>query len=208
LANQLAELLPEVRKVKVDKDDKRRLLTLEIVTKNGQRFPARSLSDGTLRFLALSILKADYTEDSLICLEEPENGIHPERIITIISLLEEMTFDPEEEYEGAPLRQVIINTHSPGVVSVVPDDSLVYVDGINIKKEGVVLKAARIKVLPEPWRANTDRSVGTIQLGQLLAYLNPTGFPEDASYNSEHRNTTVKDRFQSLTNPTLFSAHE
>ena len=41
---------------------------------------ARALSDGTLRFLALAILELDLTPRGLLCFEEPENGIHPERI--------------------------------------------------------------------------------------------------------------------------------
>ena len=65
----------------------------------------------------------------LICLEEPENGIHPERIPAMLELLRNMAVDPKEPVdETNPLRQVIVNTHSPGFVGEVPDDALIAVE--------------------------------------------------------------------------------
>jgi predicted ATPase len=180
LANSLSELIPDVREIRVDKDEKRRTLTLEVVNKDGTVFPARSLSDGTLRFLALSILDVDYTEDSLICLEEPENGIHPERIPVIISLLKDIPFDPFdvsiEEGTQQPLRQVIINTHSPGVVSEVPEDSLVYVQQQKYVKNGQRFTGASVLALPNTWRTK-DEETPVIKMGKLLAYLSPVKKP-------------------------------
>lgn len=65
----------------------------------------------------------------LICLEEPENGIHPSRISSILELLREMAVDPLQAVdESNPLRQIIINTHSPIVVrNLQPDELLVAV---------------------------------------------------------------------------------
>ncbi len=176
LANSLSELIPDVREIRVDKDEKRRTLTLEVVNKDGTVFPARSLSDGTLRFLALSILDVDYTEDSLICLEEPENGIHPERIPVIISLLKDVPFDPfdssTDEGIKQPLRQVIINTHSPGVVSEVPEGSLVYVQQRGYVKNGQRFSGASVLALSNTWRTK-DGKTPAIKMGKLLAYLSP-----------------------------------
>ncbi|HBK30102.1 MAG TPA: ATPase, partial [Porphyromonadaceae bacterium] len=50
----------------------------------------------------------------LLCFEEPENGIHPFRISTMASLLKDLTNDFTDE--ELPLRQVIVNTHSPILV--------------------------------------------------------------------------------------------
>jgi predicted ATPase len=176
LANSLSGLIPEVKEIRVDKDEKRRTLTLEVVNKDGTVFPARSLSDGTLRFLALSILDVDYTEDSLICLEEPENGIHPERIPIIISLLKDIPFDPFDidtiDDLEVPLRQVIINTHSPGVVSEVPENSLVYVQQQLYVKKGQRFKGAVVLALPSTWRTKGSKAP-SIKMGNLIAYLSP-----------------------------------
>ena len=61
----------------------------------------------------------------LICLEEPENGINPKKVEEMVRLLEEMATDTDYKVdEDNPLRQVIINSHSPIVVRSVSDESL------------------------------------------------------------------------------------
>lgn len=193
LANKLSELVEEIVQVRVDKDDKRQTLTLEVVTKDGTTFPARSLSDGTLRFLALSVLDLDDKESGLICLEEPENGIHPDRISAIINLLKNLPYDPSEgEEESAPLRQVIINTHSPSVVTEVPDDSLVYVRSASRMVGHERVKVATIAALFGTWRtikAGTDR----ISKGKLASYLNPVRYEKIEDGNNGH-SVKVKNR--------------
>jgi len=97
--------------------------------------PAKSLSAGTLRFLALSIIKIDPEMRGIICLEEPENGIQPSRIPAILKLLEDIAVDTDFSVATEnPLRQVVINTHSPLVVSEVPEGILTYADIRKIKK--------------------------------------------------------------------------
>ena len=198
LANLLAKLLPDVRKVQVDKDEQRRLLTLEIIDRFGVKLPARSLSDGTLRFLALSILSADYTEDSLLFLEEPENGIHPDRVKDIIGLLEDMCFDPfDVEYDGEPIRQVIVNTHSPGVVAAVPDHSLLVVNQRTRLVDEQLVATASIGAIGGTWRTKTAGDIKQISLGQLLYYLDPAKVLNSAPISKESNGTsaTVRDKF-------------
>jgi predicted ATPase len=129
ISNRVATLLPEVRAVSVDVDNTRRLKTLLLEQRNGVIHQARALSDGTLRFLALATMAFDSDSKGLICLEEPENGIHPSRITAILELLREMAVDPQTAVGPEnPLRQVIINTHSPVVVrNLTPDELLVAV---------------------------------------------------------------------------------
>ncbi|MBS0427841.1 MAG: AAA family ATPase [Proteobacteria bacterium] len=129
ISNRVATLLPEVRAIAVDIDNTRRLKTLLLEQRNGVIHKARALSDGTLRFLALATMAFDPEAKGLICLEEPENGIHPSRISSILELLREMAVDPLQAVdESNPLRQIIINTHSPIVVrNLQPDELLVAV---------------------------------------------------------------------------------
>ena len=125
LANRLYELVADVAYIDIDRDDKRELLTLMLRTRDNTTLPARALSDGTLRFLGLAILELDPRSGSVICLEEPENGIHPEKIPSILRLLQDIATDINFEVgDDNPLRQVITNTHSPSVVQQVPEDSL------------------------------------------------------------------------------------
>lgn len=198
LANLLAKLLPDVRKVEVDKDEQRRLLTLEIVDRFGVRLPARSLSDGTLRFLALAILSADYTEDSLLFLEEPENGIHPDRVTDIIELLQDMCFDPfDVEYDGEPIRQVIVNTHSPGVVSIMPIDSLLFVNQKTRMIGKRLVATASVSVIADTWRAKQADKSSRVNLGQLLYYLDPAMTISAAKQNgsTKSKNPKIIDKF-------------
>ncbi len=188
IANRLAELISGVKSVGVDRDEKRELLTLFVTGMDGTPHPARSLSDGTLRFLALSVLELDQQEGGLFCLEEPENGIHPERIPSMLRLLEEIATDPEFPLSADnPLRQVIVNTHSPAVVGQVSEQDLLMADERDTMKRGVHFRRLALSCLPGTWRAKTGREE-LVSRAQLIAYLSPI-LPERESHR--HR---VADR--------------
>lgn len=81
-------------------------------------FPASRLSDGTLRFLALLTILCDPDPPGLICLEEPELGMHPDVIPTIADLLK----------EASQRTQLIVTTHSAMLVDCfnsTPEDIVV-----------------------------------------------------------------------------------
>ncbi len=204
-ANRLAELIADVKGVGIDRDEKRELLTLYLMDRSGTAHPARSLSDGTLRFLALTVLELDPEVQGLICLEEPENGIHPARISAMLRLLMDLAVDPFEPVEpGHPLRQVIVNTHSPAVVQQVPDDSLLGVETKEVVVDGERFQRACFSYLPETWRAESrdDSSSAIMPKGKLLAYLNPVPpaseeeqrDPSSTEVRSRRRARRVRDR--------------
>lgn len=179
VANSLAGLIEDVREVFVDRDEKRELLTLYVRGRDGTAHAARSLSDGTLRFLALAVLSQDVESNGVLCLEEPENGIHPERIPAMIRLLRELATDPSSPVDGDnPLRQVIINTHSPGVVMEVPEDSLLMAESQEQQQGDKRFRSLVFRCLPGTWREPSTKSV---PLGRLLAYLNPVSPPDEAT---------------------------
>jgi predicted ATPase len=174
VANRLAQLIEDVRSVYVDRDERRQLLTIYAKGRDGTSYPARALSDGTLRFLALAVLSIEPAPKGVICMEEPENGIHPERVPAMIELLRDLTTDTQELQPveaGEHLRQVIINTHSPAVVMQVPDDSLVMAESIEINQDQASFKALQLCCLDGTWRARAGAK--PISKGKLLAYLNP-----------------------------------
>jgi predicted ATPase len=175
IANSLAELITDVKSVSIDRDEKRQLLTLLVTGKDGTSHPAKALSDGTLRFLALAVLSLDPQNQGVMGLEEPENGIHPERIPAILNLLQRIVTDINSPVDiNNPLRQVIINTHSPAVVQQVPEDSLLVAElkemiALNHRYKGVCFSC-----LPNTWRTNIENeNVSIISMGKLLSYLNP-----------------------------------
>jgi predicted ATPase len=179
IGNRLAELIDGVREVRVDADDRRELFTLLVTDSARTPYEARALSDGTLRFLALSILESDPEAQGLLCLEEPENGIHPARIPAMLKLLQDLAVDPEHEVgPDNPLRQVIINTHSPSVVAQIRDDSLLIARMEKAERDGHRFAKTTFRWLDKTWRSSVDPTARTAARGELAAYLNPLGGTE------------------------------
>jgi len=174
LANRLAELVVDVGDVSIDEDQKRELFTLIVSDRRKTPHPARSLSDGTLRFLAMAVKELDTNARGLLCLEEPENGIHPERIPAMLDLLQAIAVDPKEPVgPDNPLRQVIVNTHSPAVVGQVPPDSLLIAERRETVEGTRRFMRAAFSYLSGTWREKVSGSKGVVAGGKVLAYLNP-----------------------------------
>lgn len=68
---------------------------------------AARLSDGTLRFISLAVLLLQPEPPPLICIEEPELGLHPDALSIIAELL----------VEASTRTQLIVTTHSDALVS-------------------------------------------------------------------------------------------
>ena len=81
-------------------EDKHRYLVIEYM--NGAKVPSWLASDGTLRLLALTIPAYLPATEGTFLIEEPENGIHPRGIETVLQSLSSI-------YAS----QVLVATHSP-----------------------------------------------------------------------------------------------
>ncbi|MGA1990117.1 MAG: AAA family ATPase [Bryobacteraceae bacterium] len=75
------------------------------------RIPAARLSDGTLRYLCLLTILCHPSPPPLICIEEPEIGLHPDILPTIAELL----------VEASQRTQLIVTTHSEALVDALTD---------------------------------------------------------------------------------------
>jgi len=73
--------------------------------------PATRLSDGSLRYLCLLAILLDPTPPPLICIEEPELGMHPDMLPKIADLL----------MEASERTQIIVTTHSDILVDAMSD---------------------------------------------------------------------------------------
>lgn len=193
IANRLSGLIDDVYEVWVDRDEKRELLTLNVTDSGRTPHPARALSDGTLRFLALTVLELDPETKGLLCLEEPENGIHPERIPAMLRLLQDIAVDTTAPIGGDnPLRQVIVNTHSPAVVAQVPDDTLLVAELKEAIQSDRRFKKVCFSCLPDTWRSKIPKT-SIVAKGKLLSYLNPVEPSEPAEMRKKHRVIDRKD---------------
>ena len=170
IATRLAQLVP-VSDMSIDVDEVRQLLTLYVTEPTGVKLPAASLSDGTLRFLTLVVLLSDPEARGLICIEEPENGIHPAKLDEMVRLLKELAVDPNHSPgSDNPFRQVIVATHSPGFVQLQDRDDLVLALEARVRDEnGTSVRTLRCRPLEGTWRSRPNEP--TAGMGSILAYL-------------------------------------
>lgn len=93
-------------------EDRHRYLVVEY--QNGTVVPSWFVSDGTLRLLALTIPAYIRGLREIFLIEEPENGIHPKAMETVIQSLESI-------YQS----QVLIATHSPIVIGQLGSEQII-----------------------------------------------------------------------------------
>jgi predicted ATPase len=74
-------------------------------------YNSRQMSDGVLRLLAITSLLYLDRIPSLITLEEPENGVHPQLVREVVQILREIT-----QRKPPNQCQVFFTTHSPYVL--------------------------------------------------------------------------------------------
>jgi predicted ATPase len=105
----LRTALPELESVRtVDRpEDRKRYLMLGFT--GGMEIPSWTLSDGTLRMMALTVIPYAFDCRDVWLVEEPENCIHPLNLETVIQSLSSV-------YDG----QVLVATHSPAILSLTP----------------------------------------------------------------------------------------
>jgi predicted ATPase len=84
-------------------------------------FPVNVLSDGTLRLLMLVAILVSPDPPPLICIDEPELGLHPDWVKVIGELLQ----------SAATRTQLVVATHSPELVSKVQPSQVVVVEKEN-----------------------------------------------------------------------------
>ena len=115
ITRKLNNFLPNFINVDVQNDQANHQFIIKLKDRDGKEYSSRVLSEGTLRLLLLCILDFDEKHNGLLCFEEPENGINPYRIDTMAQLLKDLSVDFADN--DLQLRQVIVNTHSPVLVS-------------------------------------------------------------------------------------------
>ncbi len=111
--NALHMIIPSITGIDIDVNNSGEVV-LRLLEGNTQ-IPTSVLSEGTLRILGLLALGGAKEPPGLIGFEEPENGIHQRRLRLIASLLKNLASSDT---------QVIVTTHSPLLVDLIPHESL------------------------------------------------------------------------------------
>lgn len=110
--------------------------------------PATRLSDGTLRYLCLLAILCDPEPPPLICIEEPELGLHPDVLPTVADLMR----------AASKHTQIVVTTHSDILVDAMTETPEVVV--VCSKEEG---KTTMERLKPEDLREWLKK----YRLGQL-----------------------------------------
>ena len=86
-------------------------VALSLDEKGNRAIPATLLSDGTLRYLCLLAVLLHPKPPPLICIEEPELGLHPDLLPTLTDLM----------LDASQRSQLVVTTHSDVIVDALTD---------------------------------------------------------------------------------------
>jgi len=143
--------LPQVTGVRAVEREEDNYAYFSVEYAGGYRVTSSGLSDGTLRILALTLLP--YLDEKvlpkLLVTEEPENGIHPRAIETVVDSL-----------RGIYDSQVWVSTHSPIVLA---NTGLADVLAARLNADGSV------EVIPGDKHPRLVEWRGGIDIGSLFA---------------------------------------
>ena len=190
IAADLNALIPGVRSLDAELDKAASEYRVDLTMRDGLPFSSRVVSDGTLRILALLTLLHDPRHRGLVCFEEPENGVHPARLKQLVRRLQAMVTRPDEFEDGdeAPLSQLLLNSHSPLVLSALvgPDfqpltDPVFFADMARVVADGEVRRHTRLReVMAAAQRQlleGEDKAAPSVSHFEVEALLN-TALPE------------------------------
>jgi predicted ATPase len=118
LVTDLTALVPDVVDLVPELEEKRQEWSFDLVLDGQGPVPSTLLSDGTLRVLGLLAALHDPEHPGSLLVEEIENGLHPSRLAELLRRIHERVTDLNDASAlERPLRQVILTSHSPVVVS-------------------------------------------------------------------------------------------
>ncbi len=127
---------------------------LQVKQQDGATFGARSVSDGTLRFMAVLTALLGASENTTLFLDELEAGLHPSRIQLLIRLIEKQTAET-----GV---QVIATTHSPEVLDRIGERAFEDSTALARIRGHEAVSAHRMAELPQARALRETRGMGAL----------------------------------------------
>ena len=120
ISRDLRAIVPGLKEIKTTKLPIEDTLAFQIVEdKVKAAINPASVSDGTVRLLALLVVTTRSVQDSsLITIEEPENGVHPHLAEYLVEILR----------SASERSQVIVTTHSPALLDHLEPQEVILCD--------------------------------------------------------------------------------
>nr|WP_062341395.1 ATP-binding protein [Herbidospora sakaeratensis] len=145
LLNDFIALTPDVVDLVPYLDERRHEWAFDVVIDGQGDVSSTLLSDGTLRILGLLAAIHDPDHAGTLLIEEVENGLHPSRLAELLRRIERKITDMDDPATlNEPLRQVIMTTHSPVVVSEL----------YRLRRESLIFLNTAVRVDPESDRVS------------------------------------------------------
>ena len=116
--------------------------------------PATRLSDGTIKFIALLAILCNPEPPPLVCLEEPEIGLHPDIIPLVGDLLKSL----------AEKTQLFVTTHSSQLLDEftdTPESVIIFERDFDNSTEMKRLDKDQLEIWPEDYTLCRLRKKGT-----------------------------------------------
>ncbi|GEM_PF-1493373 len=164
LEKRFTQLVPNISRISLKRQPDKKYYSLRLVDKYSDHLiPATDISDGTLRLLAFLTAIYAVEQPTILCFEEPENGVHPWLLHKIVELLNLVA---TEGIAGQPV-QVLITTHSPVLLNYVKPEQ---VRAVELDKEGktqihaLPLESTRFQAALEAY----DHELGELWFTNLL----------------------------------------
>ncbi|MCE2441257.1 MAG: ATP-binding protein [Candidatus Latescibacteria bacterium] len=146
---RMRSVLPDLKSIRTVERPEDRHCYLVFQDRNGLEAPSWTVSDGTLRLLALTLPAYLPEFTGIYLIEEPENGIHPRAVETVFLALSSI-----EDV------QILLTTHSPVIVSLAEGSQVICFSRTETGATDMVLSTENPAL--REWQGETD-------LGSLFA---------------------------------------
>ena len=142
-------LIPEFENIEVKKSNIDRSFEFFLYEKSSNKpFPKNLISDGTYNILALMTAVYQNNQPQFLCIEEPENGLHPQAIQLLVDFFREKCEEKDHH--------IWLNTHSQTLVRCLEIDEIILVNKVDGETRAKQLtKEANIDIkTDEAWLSN------------------------------------------------------
>jgi len=169
LVKRIKSLFPTVSEISIMGGRNWGWQSLRLHETNGQNviFNSQQMSDGILRLLAVTSLLYLDRISSVITLEEPENGVHPQLIREVVQILRELALRKPPNH-----CQVFFTTHSPYILDEFydhPEQVFLFergqpLDGTSINR---LSDRSQVKIVRETFKQSLGEAWTTGLLGAV-----------------------------------------
>lgn len=124
-------------------------------------FDAKSMSDGTLRFIAIVTALLTMPPHSTLVVEEIDNGVHPSRAGELIAALKELGSERSID--------VICTTHNPVLIDALGPEMLPFISYVTRSKETGASEIELLEEVPHLLKLLSNYTPGGIMTKGLLS---------------------------------------